>query len=132
MFESIIVKTSRRTEMIDITKNIEDIIISSNIKKGICCLFVPHTTAGITINENADPTVQLDINSKLSRLVPADENYSHLEGNSDSHIKSVLVGQSIDIIIDEGKPVLGTWQGIYFCEFDGPRNRKLFIKLIEG
>jgi secondary thiamine-phosphate synthase enzyme len=132
MFKSLIVKTSRRIEMIDITKNIEDIIISSNVKKGICCLFVPHTTAGITINENADPTVQLDINSKLSRLVPVDENYSHLEGNSDSHIKSVLVGQSINIIIDGGKPVLGTWQGIYFCEFDGPRNRKLFIKLIEG
>ena len=132
MFESLIVKTSARIEMIDITEKIEDIIARHNVKKGICCLFVPHTTAGITINENADYTVQLDINSKLSKIIPAGENYSHLEGNSDSHIKSTLVGQSLSIIIDGGKPVLGTWQGIYFCEFDGPRNRKLYVKLIEG
>ncbi|MDD3628904.1 MAG: secondary thiamine-phosphate synthase enzyme YjbQ [Actinomycetota bacterium] len=132
MFESLIIKTSRRIEMVDITENIEDIIARNNIKNGICCLFVPHTTAGITVNENADPTVQMDINSKLSSLIPVDENYSHLEGNSDSHIKSILVGQSVNIIIDGGKPALGTWQGIYFCEFDGPGNRKIFIKLIEG
>ncbi|OFW64851.1 MAG: hypothetical protein A2Z35_02630 [Actinobacteria bacterium RBG_19FT_COMBO_36_27] len=132
MFESLIVKTSARIEMIDITEKIEDIIARHNVKKGICCLFVPHTTAGITINENADYTVQLDINTKLSKIIPAGENYSHLEGNSDSHIKSTLVGQSLSIIIDGGKPVLGTWQGIYFCEFDGPRNRKLYVKLIEG
>ena len=132
MFESLIVKTSARIEMIDITEKIEDIIARHNVKKGICCLFVPHTTAGITINENADYTVQLDINLKLSKVIPAGENYSHLEGNSDSHIKSTLVGQSLCIIIDGGKPVLGTWQGIYFCEFDGPRNRKLYVKLIKG
>ena len=132
MFESLIVKTSARIEMIDITEKIEDIIARYNVKKGIFCLFVPQTTAGITINENADYTVQLDINTKLSKIIPAGENYSHLEGNSDSHIKSTLVGQSLSIIMDGGKPVLGTWQGIYFCEFDGPRNRKLYVKLIEG
>lgn len=132
MFESLVVKTSRRIEMIDITEMIEDTIAKKSIEKGICCLFVPHTTAGITINENADFTVQEDINSKLSEVIPMSESYSHLEGNSDSHIKSTLVGQSLTIIIDGGKPVLGTWQGIYFYEFDGPRNRKLFVKLVKG
>lgn len=132
MFESLNIKTSSRIEMVDITERIANLITRHNINSGICCLFVPHTTAGITINENADFTVQLDINSKLSDLVPAGDNYSHLEGNSDSHIKSTVVGSSLNIIIDKGRPVLGTWQGIYFCEFDGPRNRNLYIKLIEG
>ena len=132
MLDSTIIKTTERIEMIDITEKIADFITRSNVKKGICCIFVPHTTAGITINENADFTVQLDINSKLSELVPASENYSHCEGNSDSHIKSTIVGSSLNIIIDGGKPVLGTWQSIYFCEFDGPRNRRLYIKIIEG
>ncbi|MFZ3107003.1 MAG: secondary thiamine-phosphate synthase enzyme YjbQ [Candidatus Hydromicrobium sp.] len=132
MFESLNIKTSSRIEMVDITERIANLITRYNINSGICCLFVPHTTAGITINENADSSVQRDINSKLSDLVPAGDNYSHLEGNSDSHIKSTVVGSSLNIIIDKGRPVLGTWQGIYFCEFDGPRNRNLFIKLIEG
>jgi len=132
MFESLNIKTSSRIEMVDITERITNLITRHNINSGICCLFVPHATAGITINENADFTVQLDINSKLSDLIRAGDNYSHLEGNSDSHIKSTVVGSSLNIIIDRGRPVLGTWQGIYFCEFDGPRNRNLFIKLIEG
>lgn len=132
MFESLNIKTSSRIEMVDITERITNLITRHNINSGICCLFVPHTTAGITINENADSSVQRDINSKLSDLVPAGDNYSHLEGNSDSHIKSTVVGSSLNIIIDKGRPVLGTWQGIYFCEFDGPRNRNLYIKLIEG
>lgn len=132
MFETLNIKTSSRVEMVDITERITNLITRHNINSGICCLFVPHTTAGITINENADFTVQLDINSKLSDLIRADDNYSHLEGNSDSHIKSTVVGSSLNIIIDRGRPVLGTWQGIYFCEFDGPRNRNLLIKLIEG
>src|SRR4030066_1932388 len=132
MFETLAVKTSSRIEMIDITEKIAVLVKKHKIKRGLCCLFVPHTTAGITINENADYTVQLDINTKLSKIIPAGENYSHLEGNSDSHIKSTLVGQSLSIIIEGGKPVLGTWQGIYFCELDGPRNRKLYVKLIEG
>jgi secondary thiamine-phosphate synthase enzyme len=133
MFENISVKTSSRIEMIDITGRIADYISKQKIKNGLCCLFVPHTTAGITINENADYSVQLDINSKLNELIIADDiKYSHLEGNSDSHIKSTVVGQSLNIIIENGKPVLGTWQGIFFCEFDGPRNRSLHIKIIEG
>ncbi len=132
MLKSISIKTSARIEMIDITDRIAGFISEQNIKSGICFLSVPHTTAGITINENADFSVQQDINSKLSELITANDNYSHIEGNSDSHIKSTLVGSSINVIIDGGKPVLGTWQGIYFCEFDGPRNRKLYIKSIEG
>ncbi len=132
MFERLTVKTRSRIEMIDITEKVKNFISSHNVKTGICCLSVPHTTAGITINENTDFNVQLDINSKLDNLIPPNDNYTHIEGNSDSHIKSTLVGSSISIIIDGGKPVLGTWQGIYFCEFDGPRNRKLNIKLIEG
>lgn len=132
MLKSIGVKTSSRIEMVDITDRVTDYISKQNIKSGICCLFVPHTTAGITINENADFTVQLDINSKLSDLIIANDNYSHLEGNSDSHIKTAVVGTSLNVIIDNGRLLLGTWQGIYFCEFDGPRNRNLHIKLIEG
>jgi len=132
VFETINIKTSSRIELVDITNKIAGLVSEQNINSGICCLFVPHTTAGITINENADPTVQLDINSKLNELIPAGNNYSHLEGNSDSHIKSTVVGSSLNIIIDNGKLVFGTWQGIYFCEFDGPRNRKLYIKLIKG
>lgn len=132
MFGSLTIKTGSRIEMIDITEKVADFITKRNIKNGICCLFVAHTTAGITINENADFTVQLDINNRLSKIIPVSESYSHLEGNSDSHIKSTIVGSSINIIIDGGRPVLGTWQSIYFCEFDGPRNRRLYIKLIEG
>ena len=131
MFESIGVKTSSRIERVDITGRIADYISKQNIKSGICCLFVPHTTAGITINENADFTVQQDINLKLSDLIIANDNYSHLEGNSDSHIKTSVMGTSLNIIIDNGRLMLGTWQGIYFCEFDGPRNRNLYIKLIK-
>jgi len=132
MFETLAVKTSKRIEMIDITERIAVFIKKHNVERGLCYLFVPHTTAGITINENADYTVQLDINNGLSKLIPAGENYSHLEGNSDSHIKSTLIGSSLNVIIEGGRLVLGTWQGIYFCEYDGPRNRSLYIKLIEG
>jgi secondary thiamine-phosphate synthase enzyme len=132
MFETLTIKTSSRIEMIDITEKIAVFVKKHQIERGLCFLFVPHTTAGITINENADFTVQLDINNGLSKLIPAGENYSHLEGNSDSHIKSTLVGSSLNVIIEGGRLVLGTWQGIYFCEYDGPRNRSLYIKLIEG
>lgn len=132
MLETIEVKTSQRIEMIDITGRIETIISKAGTQNGICYLFVPHTTAGITINENADPTVKLDISSKLNKLVPAGEDYSHLEGNSDSHIKSSIIGSTLNLIIESSKLVFGTWQGIYFCEFDGPRNRKLYARIIKG
>ncbi|MDD5658526.1 MAG: secondary thiamine-phosphate synthase enzyme YjbQ [Actinomycetota bacterium] len=126
------VKTSQRTDFIDITQAIEKKVKESRVNNGLCCLFVPHTTAALTINENADSSVKNDIELKLNALVPSEESYTHFEGNSDAHIKSTLVGSSLSIIINSGKLVLGTWQGIYFCEFDGPRNRNVYIKIIAG
>ena len=131
MFKTLDIKTSHRVELIDVTAKVNSLIYESGIKDGICCLFTPHTTAGVTINENADPSVKVDIAYKLNSLIPAHNHYTHVEGNADSHIKSTIVGQSINLIIDGGIAVLGTWQGIFFCEFDGPRSRKLYIKLIK-
>ncbi len=131
MFEVIDIKTSQRIEMVDITHRIEKIISKEGTENGICYLSVPHTTAGITINENADPTVSSDMTSKLTKLVPAGEDYAHSEGNSDSHIKSSIIGSTLTLIIDSGKLALGTWQGLYFYEFDGPRNRNLYVKVIK-
>jgi secondary thiamine-phosphate synthase enzyme len=131
MLETIKVTSAKRIEFIDITGKITNIIYKSGIKEGHCIILVPHTTAGVTINENADPDVTFDIMSKISKLIPQNENYAHIEGNSDAHIKSSLFGQTLNLIIDNGNIVLGTWQGIYFCEFDGPRNRKVHIKIIK-
>ena len=122
-------RTNCRSEMVDITALVEEEIRAADIKDGICLVFVPHTTAGITINENADPSVQSDIQSVLTRLIPAGAGYSHLEGNADSHIKASLMGSSVRVIVEGGYLQLGTWQGIFFCEFDGPRNRKVWISL---
>ena len=132
MLKILDVKTTQRVELIDITSRVSDLILKSAVKNGLCSLFVPHTTAGITINENADPSVKVDIINKFNSLIPANDNYTHIEGNSDSHIKSTIVGQTTNLIIDNSRIVLGTWQGIFFCEFDGPRNRKVYIKLING
>ena len=118
--------------MIDITSQVRRVISESGVKNGIVVIYVPHTTAGVTINENADPSVTKDIENTLSKLVPPGKGYLHLEGNADSHIKSTIVGSSINVILEEGSLVLGTWQGIFFCEFDGPRNRKVYVKIIEG
>ncbi|UCG34622.1 MAG: YjbQ family protein [Candidatus Omnitrophota bacterium] len=126
------IQTKKRSEFIDITRDIQKAVNSQKINEGICVVFCPHTTAGLTINENADPCVKKDIISHLEELVPEDKPYSHSEGNSDSHIKSSLVGSSLNIIIENNQLVLGTWQGIYFCEFDGPRSRNVFIKAIGG
>jgi secondary thiamine-phosphate synthase enzyme len=125
----ITVKTSKREEMIDITHQVQNTVSSMNIKNGIVVCFVPHTTAGITINENADPDVKRDIIYKLNKEVPQQDGYYHAEGNSDAHLKASLFGFSEHIIIDNGKLVLGTWQSIYFCEFDGPRTRNLHVKV---
>ncbi|SHH43954.1 secondary thiamine-phosphate synthase enzyme YjbQ [Thermosipho atlanticus] len=125
------VKTEARNILIDITSRIEELVRKSGVKSGLCVVYVPHTTAGITINENADPSVKYDIENTLSKIVPSNLNYTHLEGNSDSHVKSTLVSPSITLIIDNGHLLLGTWQGVYFCEFDGPRRRKVYIKIIE-
>ncbi|MGB9810064.1 MAG: secondary thiamine-phosphate synthase enzyme YjbQ, partial [Caldanaerobacter sp.] len=119
---SIYVNTPAREVMIDITREVQEEVKGSGVKEGICTVFVPHTTAGITINENADPTVKEDILSALDKIIP-NISFKHLEGNSDAHIKSSLVGNSVTVLIENGELVLGTWQGIYFCEFDGPRKR---------
>ncbi len=122
--------TSRqRVELIDITDDIREAVRKSGINEGICHLFCPHTTAGLTINENADPSVKTDMINRLSKIVPYHDNYSHLEGNSDAHIKASLMGASETVFIENGDLALGTWQGIIFCEFDGPRQRKVWVKI---
>ena len=130
MYATISIKTKTRAEMLDITDMVQKQINKSGISNGICVCYVPHTTAGITINEGADPAVCKDIIEKLDELIPRTYNYKHLEGNADSHIKSTIVGSSVTLIVDNGRIVIGTWQRIFFCEFDGPRTRKIHIKVI--
>mgnify|MGYP001772866823 CR=1 FL=1 len=124
------VATSKRVEFIDVTAEINKIVDESKISNGVCYIFVPHTTAAITINENADPDVITDIINTINSIVPHKGNYFHLEGNSDAHIKSSLFGATLSVFVNNKKLKLGTWQGIYFCEFDGPRHRKVWIKVI--
>ncbi len=128
--ETMQVKTNGRVQFIDITDRIKETISKSGVKDGLAVIFVPHTTAGITINEAADPSVAEDIKEKLAKLAPHSDTYRHAEGNSDAHIKASLVGSSVTVIISSGAPVLGTWQGIFFCEFDGSRTRKIFIQIM--
>lgn len=128
MVSTIGIKTGDRSEMIDITSKVEEELQRSGLKDGVCFLYVPHTTAGITINESADPSVVVDIQTTLDRLVPWEAAYRHREGNSAAHIKSSLVGNSAMVLAESGHLKLGTWQGIFFCEFDGPRSRKLYMK----
>ena len=122
--------TSRRTQLVEITAQVAKAVADCGVTSGICHLYVPHTTAGITINENADPDVARDIEATVDRMVPRDAGYSHAEGNADSHVKSVLVGVAQSIFIENGRLVLGTWQGIFFCEFDGPRRRQVRLRII--
>ncbi len=126
------VKTGRRSELVDITSRVREAVENSNIRNGICHVFVPHTTAAVTINEKADPAVARDIESTLKKVIPAGWDYGHAEGNSDSHIKSSLVGTSETVLVSGGQLVLGTWQAIFFCEFDGPRSRKCMVKVTES
>jgi len=126
------VKSKTRTQLIDITAEIQKTVRSSGIIEGLCMLYVPHTTAAVTINESADPSVASDIMMVLNEIIPWKADYHHLEGNSPAHIKSTLVGTSEIIAIENGSLVLGTWQGIFFCEFDGPRTRKLHMRLMKG
>ena len=128
MITTISVKTSSRIDMVDITPSIQKEISASGITDGICVAYVPHTTSGITINEGADPDVCRDIIKKLNELVPPDAGYRHMEGNADSHIKASMIGSSVTVLIENGCLVLGTWQKIFFCEFDGPRSRKTYVK----
>jgi secondary thiamine-phosphate synthase enzyme len=127
--QTLIVKTDRRTQLLDVTAQVQEAVSAAKIANGICYLYVPHTTAGIAINECADPDVARDIEGALDRLIPKAGPYRHSEGNSDSHIKSVLVGGTQIVFVEDGHLALGRWQGIFCCEFDGPRERKLVVKV---
>jgi secondary thiamine-phosphate synthase enzyme len=129
--KTLTVRTSVRNEMIDVTERIGELITQLKVADGMVIVYVPHTTAAVTINENADPDVKADMLKKLSALIPQrDEGYAHAEGNSDSHVKTSLVGNSVTVLVEDGELVLGRWQGIYFCEFDGPRERELHVKVV--
>jgi secondary thiamine-phosphate synthase enzyme len=127
MMQTLRIRSSQRVELIDVTHEVTEVVRGSGIAEGFCLVYVPHTTAAVTINENADPSVVRDVIRKLSELVPKDDAYAHSEGNSDAHVKSTLVGCSTVIPVQGGRLVLGTWQAVYFCEFDGPRQRQLVV-----
>ena len=128
--KTITVSTTQRVHLVDITSQVQKVVTETNVNSGIVIVYVPHTTCGITINEGADPDVVRDIKYQLEKLIPYQQGYHHLEGNADSHIKTCLVGSSENIIVEDGKLVLGTWQSIFLCDFDGPRTRKVYIKIL--
>ncbi|MBQ9179540.1 MAG: YjbQ family protein [Firmicutes bacterium] len=128
--EIIKIKTSAHTQMTDITRDVQAAVSKSGITDGICLVFTPHTTAAITINEDADPDVVRDFTKEINKIVPWEDDYLHMEGNSAAHLKSSIIGASEQIIVEDGRLMLGTWQGIYFCEYDGPRNREVWVKII--
>ena len=130
MFHTLTVRTGSRTEFLDLTGQIQAAVRESGVQEGLCHLFVPHTTAAVTINENADPSVKADILMVLNKIISDKEPYRHLEGNSPAHIKASLIGPQLTLLVSGGRLVLGTWQGIYFCEFDGPRSRRLHLKVV--
>ena len=126
------VKTNKHTEMQDITKAVQQAVTESGVRDGICTIFVPHTTAAVTINENADPDVVRDFTMEINKIVPWEDGYHHMEGNSAAHLKSSMIGFSEQVLVEDGRLILGVWQGIYFCEYDGPRRRKVYVKVMEG
>jgi secondary thiamine-phosphate synthase enzyme len=130
MLKRLEVKTNARMQLIDITSSVKAALKNDEVSSGIVIVYVPHTTCGVTINENADPTVKEDILSVLEKLVPASAGYRHLEGNSDAHIKASLLGSSVTVFVESGALVLGTWQGVYLAEFDGPRKRSVLLKIL--
>ena len=130
--ETVAIKTSAQTNMLNITPEIQRLIRKHGWKDGLITVFVPHTTAGVTINENADPDVVRDILFQIDKVIPFDDDYHHFEGNSPAHIKASLFGSSVTIILEHSRMMLGTWQGVYFCEFDGPRNRKFWVKFMSN
>ena len=130
--DQFIVKTHSRFEMIDITREVRSILKKSRVRDGACYIFVPHTTAAVTINENADPDVPKDILMEMNKAIPLSDNYRHIEGNSAAHIKASLFGSSEVVLVEDGSLVLGTWQSIFFCEFDGPRARKVMVSFISA
>lgn len=125
------VNTLARSEMADITREVQGVVRENGLENGVCHVFVPHTTCGLAINENADPDVKRDIIAKLDDAISPDFDYRHAEGNSPAHIKSVLVGPSLTVFVEDGGLQLGTWQGVYLCEYDGPRSREIWVKLIK-
>ncbi len=130
--ETFQVRTSAKTDFIDVTQSVQEAVRKSGVREGICFIYIPHTTAAITINENADPTVPKDILMELNKIVPFQDRYQHLEGNSAAHIKASLIGPSLSVFVESGRLVLGTWQGIFVCEFDGPRSRQVYVKVLKG
>jgi len=132
MIQTFQVKTTAQTEFIDITRFVQQVVQKTGVEEGICIIFVPHTTAAVTINENADPSVPQDIVMELNKIVPFEDRYHHQEGNSPAHIKASLMGCSQTVFLESGRLALGTWQGIFFCEFDGPRNRKVYVKVMKA
>ena len=129
---SLNISSSKKVQLIDITGEVSRVVRDGKVSSGLCVVYVPHTTAAVTINENADPDVRTDIIKGLGSIVPDDLDYDHSEGNSPAHIRSSIIGNTVQVFVDGGELVLGTWQGIYFCEFDGPRSRKAHVKVIEG
>ena len=123
------VSTKSQTELVDISREVQTAVADSGVRDGVCHVYVPHTTAGVTINENADPSVREDILMELNKVVPLQDNYKHMEGNAAAHIKATIVGSSETILVDGGQLLLGTWQGIFFCEFDGPRSRRVLVNI---
>ena len=123
------ITTTSRTELLDITGEVQKAVAESGVRDGVCHVYVPHTTAGVTINENADPSVRQDILMELNKIVPLQDDYRHLEGNAAAHIKASIVGSSETILVEAGRLLLGTWQGIFFCEFDGPRSRRVITSV---
>jgi len=128
--ETFDIRTTTRNEVIDVTALVRSAVRKSGVASGIACVFCPHTTAGLTIQENSDPAVRADLTEHLAKLIPHEGGYQTADGNSDAHIKSTLVGASLTLIVDGGKPVLGAWQAVYFCEFDGPRSRLLMVRVV--
>jgi secondary thiamine-phosphate synthase enzyme len=132
MLRTLDVRTGGKTEFIDLTSRVQAIVGESGVREGLCHIFVPHTTAGVTINENADPSVKADILMVLNKIISDREPYRHAEGNSPAHIKASLIGPQLTVLVSEGRLLLGTWQGIFFCEFDGPRSRRVHVKVTMG
>lgn len=131
-FKEISLHSRERAEFIKLDAQVEKAVADSGVKDGVCRIYVPHTTAGVTINEGADPAVAEDIMARLEHLAPREAAYAHAEGNADSHIKATLVGSSVVVLVRDGRPILGTWQSIFFCEFDGPRRRQVLVQVTQG
>lgn len=132
MIKRLELQTTSRIQLVDITAQVKGILRNEDISSGIITVYVPHTTCGVTINENADPSVKDDIIALLGKLVPAGGEYRHAEGNADAHIKASLLGSSVNVIVESGSLILGTWQGIFLAEFDGPRKRSVLVKVLPG